>query len=133
MSKEKIQLSEGDLVRRDDGLNGTVRLAGPYGDQPLQVEDDFGVFHSFINYDGTCPHRSDVWTPIYSRPRMVLATTPKPGNDFMRDIIARPRPTEIVILERPAKRDYGRSWLTPALIEAWRRKILVKKLNGDGT
>ena len=56
-------LKVGDKVTRSsDGLKGTVKEAGPYGDEPFQVADEIGRHHSFINEDGTSPVNSNVWS-----------------------------------------------------------------------
>ena len=61
---EKVQLSVGDLVEKQDGIRGRVLPAGPYGDQPYQVLDVNGRYFSSINEDGTSAIKEDTWKKV---------------------------------------------------------------------
>ena len=56
---ELLELGE-TVVSSLTHRRGTVVKAGPYGDQPFQILDEFGDYHSFINKDGTTSTR-EIW------------------------------------------------------------------------
>jgi hypothetical protein len=54
-------INEGDtVVHSITRTQGVVIKAGPYGDQPFQVQTAGGIY-SFINDDGTSPYRPGRW------------------------------------------------------------------------
>lgn len=65
MPEPEALLKVGDRVVNNNGHKGTVRLSGPYGDQPFQVKaDSCGRFCCGVWSDGTV-HQSDmVWEVI---------------------------------------------------------------------
>jgi hypothetical protein len=51
----------GDRVKNQDGVFGTVVYPGPYGDEPLQIKTDDGIFYGSISENGKSTYLPHVW------------------------------------------------------------------------